>query len=198
MQILDKKKILISDPRVQDMTELQWAAEMAQYEVSHNTKYEEIEQIFESAKAVLASYLGLNIVPVQDEQTGLYRMPDTNEIMPLSFFVARRELLQDVSEKLEALENQETLNVIDGEVTLDEDMTPEELDAMFESDLDFFDDEESLRKFVGWESPEAQQLRKQLIEIVDETTLEKELESLEDRPKNVVKSRKPPKIVIDD
>lgn len=164
-KVLGRKHILASDPRVRSMNDTQWLMEAESLFLEEEKKYKELGLIAEVVKKTLATYLGLNIMPVQDEETGLYREPEDHEIIPLSVLCGRPEILEGVINKRKEMMVQEEIGE-ESKSGAFEELTPEELDETM-SDIDFLSDPIDMEKVLAWNSPASKYVQENIVEIVD-------------------------------
>jgi hypothetical protein len=135
--------------------------------------------MFKAVRKELLNILGLNLMPMEDEN-GLLRRPDENEYIPLAVmtaregfieaFVQRNDDLKQQEEAAKDLENEEVLGKSDA-------MSEEELDEFMKDEVIFLDDPEELRKYAIRSAPETQWINKNVIKPLEEekkVILEKE------------------------
>ncbi len=155
---------------------------MFEYEVlriKEERRAEEVGTMFKAIRKELLNILGLNLMPMEDEN-GLLRRPDENEYIPLAVmtaregfieaFVQRNDDLRQQEEAAKELENEETLGV-------SESMSEEELDEFMKDEVVFLDDPEELKKYAIRSAPETQWINKNVIKPLEEekkVILEKE------------------------
>jgi len=120
-----------------------------------------------AAKKMVVNLLGLNLVPVTDQETGNLRRPEDHEIIPLAMLTASPEMLKTIIEQNQALVEQDEALESDEDQKVTE-LTPDELDAMFSDDLVFLNNPEELEKKLVMESPETKRLVEQLVTIRDD------------------------------
>lgn len=147
------------------MNDTQWMMEAESFFLEEERKYKEISLIAEVVKKTLATYLGLNIMPVQDAETGLYREPEDHEIIPLSVLCGRPEILEGVVNKRKEMMVQDEMGEASGAGEFTE-LTPEELDETM-SDIDFISDPSDMEKVLAWSSPASKYVQENIVDIVD-------------------------------
>ena len=202
--MLSRKDILISDPSVKEMNSTQWLFELESLYHREETKFEEYTAIGDIIRKSFISMLGLNLLPIE-EQIGVdslgdpivrYRRPKDEEILPLTMFVGREEIIKEVLDRQKAMYSQDEYDELEeaGEV---KHMTPEELDAFMADDDDIvFDDPDEARKKRIWNSEGTRLALNSLVEIVDKPKTEDPAEVLKDYDENIKRSKKP-KIYVD-
>lgn len=177
--MLESKGVLISDPIVSNMNETKWMFEYEVLKIKEERKAEDIGTMFKAIRKELLNILGLNLMPMEDEN-GLLRRPDENEYIPLAVmtaregfieaFVQRNDDLRQQEEAAKELENEETLGV-------SESMSEEELDEFMKDDIVFLDDPVELQKYAIRMAPETQWINNNVIKPLEEekkVILEKE------------------------
>jgi hypothetical protein len=172
-------------------------------------RVEEFINVTDIIKKAIINYLGLNLMLIEDKDTGLIRPPTENEITPLAALIASPELLSEVGKKYKEYQTQqdaiEGLNKEygDGESDFENESkalmfdTPEELDEFMKSvndpssDIEFLDDPEELMK-IKWNEKFLSEGLGSLIESEEDLNL---LEEIEEDEGN--KSRRSLKVVVD-
>jgi len=153
-------------------------------------KFERANEIAKVVRTELLNMLGLNLMPVEDEETGLLRAPEVEECVPLALAIGRDEFVQMVLEKRDEFATQERER---RKLELEEagivptyptegdfvEMTPEELDEFMKSDSDveFENTPEEVRKFLDWGSKETQLYLENLVlnkDDIDEGSLDQQ------------------------
>jgi hypothetical protein len=185
--------MLICDERIRNLNYTQLIAESVSYQEENKIKTQELEGIINTIKKAIINYLGLNIMPIEDTETGKLRMPEGDEFLPLSALIASPELLSELGKK-----HQELKNVKEAEESIEKEgyifESPEELEEfMGESDIDFIDDPEEFRKHIIWNSAETKATLESFVIPTEE--LEDPWEVLEKESANSV--RKNRKVVVD-
>jgi len=142
------------------MNETRWLMELEGIRIHKERKFEELVETAKVIKDSVIHLLGLNLMPVMDEETGLWRRPNDNEIMPLLAAIAREDVVKTVAERYNEMEIQQQVSEeIEAGVGI---IPPEELDE-FMGDIEFIDDEELMRKKSVWDSKETKQYLKQSV-----------------------------------
>lgn len=170
---------MISDPIVSNMNETKWMFEYEVLRMKEERRAEEVGTMFKAIRKELLNILGLNLMPMEDEN-GLLRRPDENEYIPLAVmtaregfieaFVQRNDDLKQQEEAAKDLENEETLGVSDA-------MSEEELDEFMKDEVVFLDDPAELQKYAVRSSPETKWINNNVIKPLEEekkVILEKE------------------------
>jgi hypothetical protein len=140
----------MNDPRITELNETQLFLEVEAINLEEERKYEDLGLIAKAAKKAIINLLGLNLLPIEDSETKLLRMPEDHEILPLIMFIGHEGILKGLSEKVQDLEAQElALKQVEEEKKSgkEEISTDEFLDFM-ESDLEFVDEKEIKRLSV--------------------------------------------------
>ena len=164
--VCDHKKLLISSSEVRSLNSVQLDFEYEGYIKASETRVEDRIETYKLVKSTLIQLLGLNLMPVLDDQTGRLRLPDDGEIMPLSMIIANDAMLKEMTEKLQQYsEEQKVLEEggSDEGVSIGamyEGTTPEDFEQLV-GDIDF----ESLNP--DWDSDEAKATREAAITLVD-------------------------------
>jgi len=149
-KILANKKYLINDPIVQSMNDTQWLFEFESYAQSKEARYEEYKVIMDAWRNMLISLLGLNLLPIEEEEGGRLRMPTQDEIMPLSLIMGREEVVSHISKKLEDFRMQSD---VDESMEIGEDTSIDEIEEAF-PDLIFSDDPNAMKNFKFFHDPD--------------------------------------------
>ncbi len=157
---------MISDPIVSNMNETKWLFEYEILRMKEERRAEEVGTMFKAIRKELLNILGLNLMPMEDAETGLLRRPDENEYIPLAVmtaregfieaFVQRNDDLKQQEEAAKELEKEEVLGKSDA-------MSEEELDDFMHEDITFLDDPEELQKYAVRCSPESQWINNNVI-----------------------------------
>jgi hypothetical protein len=161
------------------MNETKWMFEYEVLRMKEERRAEEVGTMFKAIRKELLNILGLNLMPMEDEN-GLLRRPDENEYIPLAVmtaregfieaFVQRNDDLKQQEEAAKDLEKEETLGMSDA-------MSEEELDEFMKDDIVFLDDPEELQKYAVRSSPETKWINSNVIKPLEEekkVILEKE------------------------
>jgi len=173
---LTKRQIPIGDPRIKGMNDTQWVFELEAMNKEDLDRYKDIELMADIVKDQVVSMLGLNLCPVEDEETGLLRMPTPDEIMPLSVMTGRDDVLSMIKDRTEQLHTQQEVAgqlAASGQVGDDGrpvdtgvvEMTPDELEAFMEDDGDVECDStpEELQRMMSWGGRDNQALLESLV-----------------------------------
>lgn len=174
--------MLVTDPRFQEMNETQILWELENVREMDREKYEEFINIGKIVRQSVINVLGLNLMPIEDEEGNLRRMRE-GEFMPLMMGVGQPELLKSIVEKMQELDviEKEAENIeleTDPGYEGDRPMTPEELDSfMSGGDIEFVDDPEEFEKYVAWNSVEAHKIRESLIKPLEDDDSYEQLEA---------------------
>lgn len=160
------KGVLCSDPSIGMMNPCRWAFEASSLAMHQEEKIEDARCIMEAVKKAVINLLGLNILPIEDPETGLLRRPEDNEIVPLAALIGSPEIMSEIYKK-----NGELSAQMEAEESVEEGKDPnlmdaDELDDFIDGDIDFVDGLDDFVKFANWESVEAKKQREQLIEVV--------------------------------
>lgn len=154
---MTKRQVPIGDPRIKGMNDTQWVFEMEALNKEDSERYEDIRMMAEVAKDQFVSALGLNLCPIEDPVTGLLRMPESHEIMPLAVMTGRDDVLGMIKERHEDFINQEEVRAQLAQEGEDYDdgiveLSPEELQQFMEDegDVEFDSTPEELKKSMGW------------------------------------------------
>ena len=155
---------------------------MFEYEVlriKEERRSDEVGTMFKAIRKELLNILGLNLMPMEDEN-GLLRRPDENEYIPLAVmtaregfieaFVQRNDDLKQQEEAAKDLEKEETLGVSDA-------MSEEELEEFMRDEVVFLDDPAELQKYAVRSSPETKWINENVVKPLAEekkVILEKE------------------------
>jgi len=190
------------------MNDTQWLFEYEGLRYAEERKLEEYKAISQYIKKGVISMLGLDLFPIEEnigvdpagEPITRYRRPEDHEIMPLSVYIGREEIMAEVAKRHQELALQEDAE--SGEVKeefVDSDMTPDELDDLFgdsggESDISFPTDPEEIRKHRLWNSATTQATLKSMF--IDKKESDKELEE-EFAPSEIRGEKKKARVTID-
>lgn len=161
-RICSRKRLLISDPLIQQMTKTRWLFEGWQVRLEEEAKAKFAVQIGTEAvkvfQQVLCSVLGTNLEPIGEpdpEKPGelKYRWPKEGEFTPLIMAIARPDYVASAMEKVGKIAPT-LMAEADGDA-------PPPLAT--EEDLEFFDDLEVDQRKAFWNSLEMQQQLKQYV-----------------------------------
>lgn len=139
-------------------------------------KYEELRTITTVVKKSVINMLGLNLMPMEDEETGLLRLPEDHESLPLIYGLGSPETVSAILKKREEyfIQEQTRLQVDSGEMPVAaghepvQELTPEELDEFMKGDIDFENDPDELKESLAWGSQETQQFLESLVLVKDD------------------------------
>lgn len=169
-RICSRKRLLISDPRIQHMTKTRWLFEGWQVRLEEESKAKFVMQVgTEAVKAfqqVLVSVLGVNLEPIAEpdpEKPGepKYRWPKEGEFTPLIMAIARPDYVSAAMEKV--------AKVMPEMMSEDANAPPP---LVSEEDLEFFDDLDVDQRKAFWNSMEMQQQLKQYVIQKDPDTVD--------------------------
>ena len=185
------------------MNDTQWLFEYEGLRYAEERKLEEYQAIAQYIKKGVISMLGLDLFPIE-EQVGVdpmgdpimrYRHPKDNEIMPLSVYIGREEIMSEVAKRHQELALQEGAE--SGEVEeefVGSDMTLDELDDLFggtsDSDISFPTDPEEIRKHRVWNSATTQATLKSMF-------IDKKDSDDEFAPSEIRSEKKTAKVTVD-
>lgn len=195
-KVLDAKGILISDPRVQRMNDTCWAFEHELLKLKEERRAEEFSSVFKAARRELINLLGLNMLPLEDPETGLLRRPAENEYIPLAVMTARDPMIEALVKKNDEYMQQEQAakELKEEEATgKSEMMSPEELDAFMGEDIVFVDDPEELKRKAALAAPETKWMNDHVVKVLEterEVKAEKEAKHDKDTMKVTLQSEK--------
>lgn len=171
------------------MNDTQWVFELESMNLEDEEKLGRANDIAEIIREEVLSLLGLNLMPVEDEKTGLLRRPEPEECVPLALAIGRDDFCQMVLEKRQEFATQETerlkleqesVRSYAGPVP-DEDgfveMTADELDEFMksDSDIEFENTPEEVQQLLNWGSQETQLYLENLVlnkDDIDEGSME--------------------------
>ena len=199
-----QKGILVSDPSVKDMTDTQWLFEFEGLYHKDEKRLEEYKAISSIVKRSIISLLGLDLFPVEEKQ-GVgpdgepivrYRMPEDHEILPLSIFVGKEELLSEIVKRHKEIKIQEEIDAEERSFDENEDLVFNDLDEVEEyfndddSDISFTDDPSFMHKRSVWKSEETQRYLENMVHDISkkDENLENELDVVDTA--NTIQSRK--------
>lgn len=185
---MTKRQIPIGDPRIRGMNDTQWVFELEAMNKEDSERYKDIQMMADIVREQVAGMLGLNLCPVQDEATGLLRMPSSHEIMPLALMTGRDDVLTMIKERHEELATQEEVRAqlsaegkeYDNGIV---ELSPEELEAFMDDpgDVEFDSTPEDLKKAMGWGDGLTQVYLENLVlnkDDIDEGTLDAEARTI--------------------
>ncbi len=161
-KVLKRKNIMVSDPVLHDMNPTRWAYEIENANIAEEDRVEELKNVFEIIRTTFVHLLGLNLLPVEDKDTQLLRMPEENEIVPLAALIANEGILKEVGERYKRMEEEKASEAsMSGSAQTE--ATPEDFEAMVAGDISFDD---GVLNRLNWESEEAKTVRAQMITTV--------------------------------
>ena len=137
--------------------------------IAEEDRVEEMKALMDITKATMIKLLGLDVVPVEDDN-GRLRHPKDTEIIPLSLLCGSEAILSEVLERNKQLVEQEKIEeeIEGGTGNPVSEMTADELDELMNDMGDIeFDPDDDLTKRLEWDSVEAKTMRKQLIQVLD-------------------------------
>jgi hypothetical protein len=191
--------LLINDPKLNSLSNTQFIYEVESLAFQEELEAEKYKKTAEIIKEALVNYLGLNMVPVEDSETGMLRMPKDNEVMPLAALIGNPEILAQVAKKHEELQQQnEIQDQLEMEELYGEEMSPEELEEFFDdgSDLEFIDNPEEFQKHLIWNSAETQAALNSMVTPLEDA--EDPYELLEKESSDSYVNKKEKRITIDE
>ena len=164
-EVIRRKKILLSNPDLQNMNETQWVFELEGLYSGEEKKYEDIMDIFKLSKKTLVALFGLNMMPIsetvgEDELGGSIiklRPATEDEFIPLSMLCGRREIVSEIANKLEEMDTQHELDIAEEEGSLSDLESAERLmdmaKAKQDADIEFLDGPEGFKKYMAMQDP---------------------------------------------
>jgi hypothetical protein len=166
MKILARKNILLSDPKVGKMNDTQWIAEAVSYNIENKNKIDNVNSIFEVSRKLLIRLLGLNVMPIEEKlDDGVVRLklPNDEEIVPLSLLTSSPEVIGEVMKKIEEFNIQEELGS-SGAMQVNE-LSPDEIDSLVDGgDIEF-----STGNKHDINSPEYRKMMSKILTIIDDS-----------------------------
>jgi hypothetical protein len=148
-RILANKKYLLNDPVVKGMNDTQWLWEFEAYAQSQEARYDEYRVVMDAWKSMLVGLLGLNLMPVEEEEGGRLRMPTQDEIMPLALIMGREEVVSTISKRLEDFKSQGEVDYQEGS---GESISVEDIEEAF-PDMMILEDANELKNFKFLNDP---------------------------------------------
>jgi len=154
------------------MNETQWAFEDAAIQRNEERRYDEMKAIMDAVRDEVISVLGVNLMPVEDPHTGLLRLPQEGEYLPLMLGMGREDVVAGILKKQGEYHTQEQvrqdLEVEGSEFVTDREsepeLTPEELEAfMAEGDIQFDNEPDELQESLSWGDPMMQKMLESLV-----------------------------------
>jgi hypothetical protein len=166
----------LGDPRLKGMNDTQWVFELEAMNLQDKERYDELRLLSDITKKQIISMLGLNLLPVEDEKTGLLRQPEEHECLPLAIMLGRDDILSAIKERQEQYGTQEevrmqleTSDVLKGPSEKPDtgivEMTPDELEEFMndDGDVEFENAPEDLLKAMKWGGRDTQMLLENLV-----------------------------------
>jgi hypothetical protein len=159
-RICSRKRLIVADPRLQQMTKTRWLFEGWQIRLEEEAKAKFAVQIgTEAAKIfqrILCSVLGTNLEPIGEPDPNKpgemqYRWPKDEEFTPLIMAIARPDYIASAMEKVGKI----------APVLTEDGEAPAPL--VTEEDLEFFDELEVDQRKAFWNSSEMKQQLKQYV-----------------------------------
>ncbi|MFA5163907.1 MAG: hypothetical protein WC441_05330, partial [Patescibacteria group bacterium] len=170
----------ISDPIVSNMNETKWMFEYEVLRMKEERRAEEVGTMFKAIRKELLNILGLNLMPMEDSETGLLRRPDENEYIPLAVMTAREGFIEAFVQRNDDLKQQEeAAKDLEGEETLgvSESLSEEELDEFMKDEVIFLDDPVELQKYAVRSAPETKWLNENVVKpLAEEAKVKQEKE----------------------
>jgi len=205
-EVLRRKKILISNPDIQNMNDTQWLFELESIYSGEEKKYEDIMDMFKITKAGLISLLGLNVMPISEvvgeddfgEKIVRLRSAGENEFLPLSMLCGSPEIISEVVKKLEELRTQDDVDqeIESGEM-LDIDVLEQRLAEVNNPDIpEFFNSPEEMRLHMYKNNPLNKAILESMVSPLDTSKCELD-GNTSNNVVNISKPRKKSKVVIE-
>jgi len=126
------------------MNDTRWLFELESLQIDEEEKMENMKLVLEYAKKLGITLLGLNMLPVTDEETGLLRMPNDDEVLPLAALTANESVLSQIGKLQEEMSVQDSISQ---ELDMEDDEIPLEILEENEGDIEFLDDPSQLSQF---------------------------------------------------
>jgi len=146
------------------MNGTQWFFENESINIEEERKYDDLALVARAAKKAVIQLLGLNILPIEDEDTGKLRMREDHEIIPLLPAICREDVAKELIEKFTDMQAQDlAMDQIQEEKNIGSEMSAEEFDDFMDSDLEFIDEDEVKRLSII-KSPEYKYISKNIID----------------------------------
>lgn len=166
----------MGDPRLKGMNDTQWVFELEAMNLQDVERLDDLRVLSKIVRHQVVTMLGLNILPVEDEETHLLREPEDSECLPLVAFIGREDILTAIKQKRDEYENQQVVQAqlrasdplrgpgkkVDTGVV---EMSPEELEQFMndEGDIEFENAPEDLLKAMRWGDKGSQMLLENLV-----------------------------------
>jgi hypothetical protein len=160
---------MVNDSQVSEMNETQWVFELETLNLSEERRYDDLALMAKAAKSTAIQLLGLNILPVEDEETGLLRMREYHEVVPLLAAVCREEIAKEIKDRIEDMAAQDLAQAeIEQEAAGGPAvMTADAMDDFMDSDIEFMDDAEVKRRTIV-NSPEYEYVSSNIVKNLGE------------------------------
>ena len=172
---MTKRQIPIGDPRVKNLNDTQWVFELEAMNKEDTDHYKDLSKISEMVKEQLANMLGLNVIPIEDPNTGYLRMPEPDEFVPLSLLLGNDQVLEHAKKQLDEFYTQENVKKqlghedvfpeVVGEAEHVQELTPEELEAFmqYEGDVEADATPAGLAAAMAWGGKQNQVMLEHLV-----------------------------------
>lgn len=147
------------------MTDTAWSFEYETLVLREERRVEEVGTLFKAVRKELMNLLGLNLMPMEDED-GKLRRPTEYEYIPLAVMTAREGFVEAFLQRNEELSQMEEVekDLEKEEQTGKSDvLTPEELDDFMHEDITFLDDPEELQRQAVLASPGTKWINKNIV-----------------------------------
>lgn len=166
----------LGDPRLKGMNDTQWVFELEAMNLQDKERYDELRMLSDITKKQIISMLGLNLLPVEDEKTGLLRQPEEHECLPLAVMLGRDDILAAIKQRQDEYRTQEEVreqlevsDVLTGSGKREDtgvvEMSPDELEEFMndEGDVEFENAPEDFLKSMKWGGRDTQTLLENLV-----------------------------------
>lgn len=164
------------------MNDTKWSFEYETLAIKEKRRVDDLEFLLKVVRNELVMLLGLNLLPLEDPETGLLRRPGENEFVPLSIMTAREGFVEAfLSRNEEFMQQEKAAEDLEKEAKSGESemMSADELDKFMQEDITFLDNPEELNKYAAWTTPESQWVQNNVVKKLDDEVEEKK----EERPK---------------
>jgi hypothetical protein len=162
------------------MNETKWMFEYEVLRLKEERRAEEVGTMFKAIRKELLNILGLNLMPMEDAETGLLRRPNEFEYIPLAVMTAREGFIEAFVQRTDDLKQQEeAAKDLENEEVLgkSEAMSEEELDDFMKDDIVFLDDPVELQKYAVRSAPETKWINDNVVKpLVEEAKVKEEKE----------------------
>lgn len=156
--------MLITDPKILELNETQLFFEAESIYIEAEQKYDDMALVARAAKKAVINLLGLNIMPVEDSVTGLLRMPEDHEVIPLIAAIGHEGILKEVQQRFEDMQAQDlALDQLDKEKELGEEAATDDFLEFMDSDLDFIGGDAEVNRLAVVNSPEYNYISKNIV-----------------------------------